>query len=39
MNHRLSLDSFLNPRPFIEEAVQKLADPKFVTSLLNKFFL
>jgi len=39
MNHNLSLEAYLNPTSFMNQAVQKLQDRTFVSELLGKFFL
>jgi hypothetical protein len=39
LNHRLSMDLFLNPRPYLNEAIVKLQDPSFLSSLITRFFL
>lgn len=39
LNHRLNMDLFLNPRPYLNEAITKLQDPSFLSSLITRFFL
>jgi len=39
MNHRLSWDLFLNPRPHLNEAITKLQQKEFLNDLIDKFFL
>jgi Zn-dependent M16 (insulinase) family peptidase len=38
MNHRLSFETYLNPRPYLKEAAAKLAQPEYLKSILSKFF-
>ena len=39
MNHRFDLESYLNPSQTLHEAVAKMADKSFLSSLIEKYFL
>lgn len=39
MNHRLDFETYLNPRPYLEEAARKLLEPEYLQGILKKFFL
>ena len=39
MNHRFDLEGYLNPSQTLHEAVEKMADKSFLSSLIQKYFL